>query len=383
MMKARQVVLFAGAVLMTLSVYAQEVSNAVHTIVAIEQDRFHGWPANNGVWQWGDEILVGYTQGDYAVEDGHNITGMQETLLSRSVDGGETWTMYDPEDFLDDGNITWVPKNKKTLEQPINFHHKGFAMRITGTGYHGNDDPEGGFYYSYDRGKTWRGPYFLGRINEHPELKGKAIVARTDYIVLDKMTLYIFAAVVENGYPRLALFTTDDGGMQFEFANWISPANVDYNAHMCSTVQLAENKFIMAFRKVYPALDNKKGNMIHALVSEDGGRSWQSLSTVKHFDSSSNPPALLRMKDGRLVCVYGDRHNSVMAGKYSHDEGKTWSEEFIIRDDFKDLNSTWDFGYPRLVQRRDGKLVAMYYWASPEHRQQYIAATIWDVPVTD
>ena len=34
-----------------------------HSIAAIEEGRFHGWPANNGVWQWGDEILVGFTQG--------------------------------------------------------------------------------------------------------------------------------------------------------------------------------------------------------------------------------------------------------------------------------------------------------------------------------
>jgi hypothetical protein len=36
-----------------------------HTIVAFEEGRFHGWPANNGVWVWGNEILVGFTQTGY------------------------------------------------------------------------------------------------------------------------------------------------------------------------------------------------------------------------------------------------------------------------------------------------------------------------------
>lgn len=43
-------------------------------------------------------------------------------------------------------------------------------------------------------------------------------------------------------------------------------------------------------------------------------------------------------------------------------------------------NGAWqwaDMGYPRLARRTDGKLVAMYYWASSEHPQQHIAATIW------
>jgi hypothetical protein len=36
-----------------------------------------------------------------------------------------------------------------------------------------------------------------------------------------------------------------------------------------------------------------------------------------------------------------------------------------------------DLGYPRLVQRPDGKLVAMYYWATKENPEQHIAASIW------
>ena len=37
-----------------------------------------------------------------------------------------------------------------------------------------------------------------------------------------------------------------------------------------------------------------------------------------------------------------------------------------------------DMGYVRLVQRSDGKLVAIYYWATNDKPQQYIAASIWE-----
>lgn len=359
---------------------AQQPQNIRHTIAAIEQNKFLGWPANNGVWQWGDEILVGFTRGDFALNDGHNIAGHQQSLFSRSLDGGETWSMLDPENFLDSDNEKWLPTGKKYLESPLNFNNKGFAMRIFSTGYHGNDDPGGGFYYSYDRGSTWNGPYYLGDINNHKELKGKAITARTDYIVTGKKELFIFISSSDGEANRLACIKTEDGGMSFEFVSWITPAEKSVNTIMSSTVQLSKNKFVLSCRKIFPELKNTKGNRIETYISEDGCRTWKSLSMVKLFESSSNPPALLNLKDGRLLCIYGDRHNSRMSGKYSRDDGKTWGDEFIIRDNFKDMDSDWDFGYPRLVQLKNGKLVAIYYWASPEHPQQHIEVSLWDPP---
>ena len=66
-----------------------------------------------------------------------------------------------------------------------------------------------------------------------------------------------------------------------------------------------------------------------------------------------------------------------MCGKNSADQGATWGEEFVIRENYGSLDGWADMGYPRLVQRPDGHLVVMYYWASPEHPQHHIAASIW------
>jgi hypothetical protein len=365
-----------------LLVSAQETLDAVHKIAAIEQDKFFGWPANNGIWQWGDEILVGFTRGNFLVQTSHNITGNQESLFARSLDGGETWKMFDPENFLDDENEKWLPKGKKYLENPLNFRDKGFAMRIFSTGYHGNDDPAGGFYYSYDRGTTWNGPYFLGEINNHEELKNMNITARTDYIVTGKKEMFIFISTVpkDGTLNRIACIQTVDGGMNFKFIAWITPPDDKGSAIMSSTIQMSKNKFILAYRKIYPELDNRKGNTIEMAVSEDGCQTWKFLSTVKIMEFHSNPPALLKLEDGRVICTYGDRYNGTISGKYSIDEGSTWGEEFVIRKGFKDMDSTYDFGYPRLAQRNDGKLVALYYWASPENLQQHIAASIWEDP---
>src|SRR4249920_1292093 len=62
--------------------------------------RFGGWPANHGIWSWGDEILVGFSAG-YHKNLGpeiHNIDRErpEEHLLARSRDGGRTWAVENP-----------------------------------------------------------------------------------------------------------------------------------------------------------------------------------------------------------------------------------------------------------------------------------------------
>jgi len=63
---------------------------------------------------------------------------------------------------------------------------------------------------------------------------------------------------------------------------------------------------------------------------------------------------------------------------YSDDEGATWSEPAILRDGFASEDmETNDLGYPLLLRREDGSMIAFYYWSTKEHLH-HIAATIWD-----
>ncbi|MGD9857776.1 MAG: hypothetical protein AB7U20_22765, partial [Planctomycetaceae bacterium] len=73
-----------------------------HVVVYGEQGKFGGWPANHGMWMWGDEILVGFSIGEHKNlgEEYHNIDRDKPEyhVLARSLDGGETWTMEFPND---------------------------------------------------------------------------------------------------------------------------------------------------------------------------------------------------------------------------------------------------------------------------------------------
>jgi hypothetical protein len=284
--------------------------------------------------------------------------------------------MFDPEGFLDDENTKFEGGGKRQLDRAMDFTHEGFALRVFATGYHGNDDPNGGFYYSYDRGATWSGPYALGDLNDREPLKGMILSPRTDYIVLGQGACFVFvsAKASQDGNERIGLIGTEDGGKSFEFVAWVTPEPDGVRAIMSQTVQLTDLKLVLTYRKIFRG---DREATIEAYVSEDRGVTWRHLSTIKTMKRSSNPPATVQLKDGRLVCIYGDRYVKEIRGRYSTDDGETWGKEFVIREDFASLDDDPDLGYTRLVQRPDGKLVAMYYWATADHPQQHIAASIW------
>jgi len=57
----------------------------------------------------------------------------------------------------------------------------------------------------------------------------------------------------------------------------------------------------------------------------------------------------------------------------SEDDGKSWGKEIIIRDDA----GNHDVGYPKAIERPDGKVVVVYYHNDAAEGERYIAATIW------
>lgn len=67
-----------------------------HGIVFQEEGKFGGWPANGGMWQWGDEILVCFTKADHKEQAGHTFDkSTARNTFGRSLDGGLTWTLED------------------------------------------------------------------------------------------------------------------------------------------------------------------------------------------------------------------------------------------------------------------------------------------------
>jgi hypothetical protein len=338
-----------------------------NVIVFDELGRFSAWPANNGVWIWGDEILVGFEHCYYRYsKNGHSRDNdkPQFKYLARSTDGGETWKIEDPGNYVDDGEPVTACKGD------IDFTHPDFAARVNG-----NE-----FWVSYARGKTWQGPYRI------PDFGGRELTSRTDYIVNGPKDCFFFFSAkepqVEAGLQdRTFCARTTDGGKSINFLSWMTQ-NIEVRSVMPATVRISQNQLISAMRRRHDiqrkGVPDKGKNWIDVYSSDDNGRSWQSLSKVADTDRgkrNGNPPSMVRLEDGRLCVAYGYRATPYgIRAKISSDNGKTWSKEILLRKD--GLN--WDIGYCRMVQRSDGNLVTIYYFSTEKNPEQHIAATIWE-----
>ena len=349
-----------------------------HVIAASEQGRFFGWPANNGLWSWdgGREILVGYTNGQWEERGGHNIAEPYVASLTRSLDGGKTWRSETPDNFVGDAGAP-VPSPGN-----IDFGHADFALRVSAAGYIETDDTVGRFFVSYDRGKTWGGPYRFNHLHDAEELEGMEITSRTSYLVTgpDSARIMMTARNPELQYARRRdkpfVAETTDGGKTFNFISWIVPWTEDCNrAAMPSTVRTPDGKSIVAVRARNPR-DIDIPCWIDAYISEDDGRTWTFLSTVAETGvHNGNPAGLTLLRDGRLACSYANRTLRQMRLRFSGDHGATWGEEIVLRDNPYE----YDLGYPQIIQNADGNLVVMYYIAREERPHSYIEAAILEL----
>jgi hypothetical protein len=278
-----------------------------------------------------------------------------------------------PENFVGDGG------QAVACPGDINFAHPNFAMRVDANQ----------LFISYNRGKTWRGPFHF------PDFQiGQPLTARTDYIVNGPQDSLIFLSAKE---PRVEAALQDrafcarttDAGKTFEFVSWMTNEPVKVRSVMPSTVRCSQNHVVSAMRRRLDVEISGPHKMrkcwLDVYESKDNGRTWEFLSQVADTgNSNGNPPSLVRLRDGRLCVTYAYRgicsayryrwKPQGIRARISADNGKTWGQEIILRDDAR----TWDIGYTRSVQRPDRKIVTIYYYTTKERPEQHIAATIWD-----
>jgi hypothetical protein len=363
----------------------REVADAIHVTVRHEKGRFFGWPANGGIWSWGNEILMLYKHGEFQDKPigSHDINFDRPIVFdqSRSLDGGLTWmhhatTIVSSEDALREaeraagGQAVRSPLKAPALTTPIDFSDPNTILKFDWAGY---------LYYSTDRGVNWRGPYQM------PMFDIFRWQLRTDYLVEDKNTCIAFWSGSKEKFKRdenggmVYMVKTTDGGLTWtkgaRVSRLVDPAEDFHDvALMPSTVRISSSKLVTCIRNLvlYP-----KVGWIDCRFSNDNGKTWRLQSIPVNDKAGTTPPALSRLSDGRLVLTYGYRRplagpTSIRA-RISEDQGATWGEELILRTGGGDE----DIGYTRNAVRPDGKVVTIYYWQEDEKAERDIAATIW------
>lgn len=331
-----------------------------HVTLYREQDRFCGWPANNGCWSYdgGHEIVVGFVLGHMKHDVGTSLHRIDRErgsvyMQARSIDSGETWDAV--ETALPSGEASDFPGG-------IDFTAPGFALKCV------NER----FYVSTDRAQTWQGPYRLPKDGDF------TIQARTDYLVFGPADMMVFlTATKSNGQEgRVFCIRTADGGKSWSPPVWIGPEPEGFSI-MPSSLRLPDGRLLCAIRRRQGDAETGDLNWIELWRSSDDGATWEYVTkpAPNTGPRAGNPPSMVQLSDGRIVITYAyrDRPFGIRA-TVSADGGDTWRDGIILRDDGGD----GDIGYTRTVVRPDGKLFTAYYYDERPEGERFIGGTIWE-----
>lgn len=347
---------------------------------------FAAWPANYGLWSWGHEVLVVFAVGRmgakgeiHELDRGHPFTPCQ----ARSHNGGRTWSIEEFKGLLPGGTSLSADEHLDdalqirpridarvdliALELPIDFLDPETILMCARTGL--AEGSVSWFYVSESRGRQWNGPYAFSGL-------GLPVAARTDVVPLGNHdALFMLTTSKGDGTEgRPFCARTRDGGRLFEFVNFIGEEPDGYRI-MPSSAMLNDGTIVTTTR-CYGKISGK--GWIEVFASDDQGASWRSMGVgVENTGEEGNPPAVVKYGDRGLVLAYGFRDRPFgIRMRTSGDGGRTWSDEFVLRDD----GGTPDLGYPRIVPISDRGILVVYYFNDGAQRERYIAATLFDLP---
>lgn len=352
-----------------------------------EEDRYIGWPT---VLRLKNGDLIAAFSGD---RDAH-VCPWGKVQLVRSTDGGETWSA--PRTIvngpIDDRDAGLVQLNDGTVVltyfTSTAYRTKDFLSRT----YPRKDDrywwkrhdeklsdktrKEALGYFrvlSTDDGRTWSAPEKMEKLSHTPH--GPVLMNDGSLLQLGRSTK---DAQLDNGgkYGRsvISAWRSTDKGATWEC---LCPDIKDTNDenkqpfifHEPHCIQLPSGKIVGLVR--YHGEDH----CMRATTSLDGGRTW---SPMKKTDMLGLPPHIIRLADGKLVCVYGRRFPQPTAfGEFaaiSDDDGETWdvANEIVLAP-----CHNGDLGYPSSCVLADGSILTVYYQPPKIGEKPQLMATKW------
>lgn len=352
----------------------KRVADAVHGIVYRNDREFCGWPFMCGFWtpENGDYI-VAFQKMDASYSDPADTNHDEiakagpKIVTIRSSDKGENWDAESMQVLFDLGAdqeelFQGVPDDYAS-EPAVDFNDANVLVASGSTPDYFRPHSRAWIRISTDGGNKWRRPILA------PNVGFQSVSGHASPLVRHDGTSLIFMTVVsDDGWKRRpAVFAAIGGGAHWAFVSFITPGSDDgaadndrslplrFSGHRYfypRSILLPDGRILCSVRC---QRDPTSVLWTEIFSSSDDGRTWSFLSRVNDWGA---PGDLVRMADGRIVCVYGYRMPPFgIRARVSEDDGLTWGPELILRED----GGSWDLGYPRVIEREPGTLLTVYY----------------------
>ena len=202
---------------------------------------------------------------------------------------------------------------------------------------------------SRDAGRTWEIDSIDGR--DYP----RNIVVEADGSLLMVRALDRWLSDQEKGSPNFRLDRSGDGGKSWEFSEGI----VDWDYSTCgemSCIRLKDGRLLVAMRNQVKGTVGEGFQDTYISESSDDGKHW---SKPRRMSNTGEVHAYLtELDDGRILATYINYH--LPWGIYavvSEDGGRSWDVENLIE---LALSADLDVGWPVTLQLPDSSLITCY-----------------------
>ena len=313
----------------------------------------------------------------FRVARDHWMTADDAFCLSRSSDGGMTWSLAVPLVALPGWGVNGVigqypdgilPEAEPYLRARVQLYRWRADMPADKTW---RENP---FYWtiSRDGGRSWE-PMFLqydtiaevetdrgtrrfwglaphsneSTVHRLPDGRLMGLfVGRGDRMVYNPDTTYQGGSDVP-----MAGFCADDL-KTWTFRTIADPAEYGIGFSESDSVRLPGGRFVAIYG------NNAGSRHFFETHSGDDGQTW---SRMRQLDFCGDSPSMVRLSSGALLAAirYVPREGREGGGiglVASADEGTTWEVLGNVHD-----QANWDMGYPDLIKLDDGRLLCVYY----------------------
>ena len=353
--------------------------------ICVEKDRYLGWPT---VCRLANGDILAVFSGD---RDKH-VCPFGKVQMVRSTDDGETWSApvtiaNGPIDDRDAG-IVQLPDGEILVTYFTSIAYR--TPKFLSTDWPRTSDQ---YWWrrhdekisdkvrvaalgnwavrSRDNGKTWSKPEKLALKGQTPH--GPILLKDGSLFQIGRSFTHSRIGTTEKGFTIVSAERSTDGGRTWQMLCPEIPDTNGENAkphmfHEPQAVELADGTLVGMVRYHGP------DNCMRQTVSKDGGRTWTPMTKTPMLGL---PPHLIRLADGKVVCVYGRRFSNPGFGEFamiSDDGGATWdaANEISLAP-----SHCGDLGYPASCVLANGDILTVFYQQPTLGAKPCLMATRW------